>query len=157
MHNHRSIGLLRKMDFGGNFGFWVFWPLPFLFFFLFSFLFFSLVRRGARADTKIWLVTKNVITSCIPQVQGTFWLLVLRRWLLQTQRFSWLLLLILSFCFRQFCTFVQTLSGPRNLFRIFFLSFFFIFFFCFSTIFDWLAFFLSFFFSLLLDYIYNPR
>ena len=32
------------------------------------FFFFSLVRRGARADTKIWLVTAKVIASCIPQV-----------------------------------------------------------------------------------------
>ena len=36
MCNHGSIRLFRKLDFGGNFGFWVFWPFPFLFFFLFG-------------------------------------------------------------------------------------------------------------------------
>ena len=73
---HGSIRLFRKLDFGGNFGFWVFWPLPFSCFFFF---FFSLVHRGARADTKIWLVTKKMIASCIP------WVLTM--------------LLFLSFCF----------------------------------------------------------
>ena len=47
----------------GTFSFGCFGLFLFVFFF-----FFSLVRRRARADTKIWLVTKKVIASCILRV-----------------------------------------------------------------------------------------
>ena len=99
-----------------------------LFLFCF-FFFFSLVRCGARADAKIWLVTKKVIASCIPRVLTKLSLL-----------FPFFLLLTMLHI-------VQTLLGVKDPLCIyFFLLYFFLF--CFCPIFDWLTFFLSFFFFL---------
>ena len=99
MHNHGSIGLLRKLDFGGNLAF----GCSGISLFCFSSLF-SLVRCGTSADTKIWLVTKKVIASCIPRALTKLLLL----------------LLFFSFCSQQFCMFVQTFSSQKKLFVLFF-------------------------------------
>ena len=70
MHNHGSIGLLGSWIFGGKFGFCRSGFSPFCFLF-------SLVRCVTRADTKIWIVTKQVIASRIPQVLTKLLLLFL--------------------------------------------------------------------------------
>jgi len=106
--NHGSIGFFRKLDFGGEFGFWVFWPFPCLFFLLFG-------STRTSTGTKVRVATREVTASGIPRVSNNF---------------------LVAFLFDNstYCSDIVWSKEPLCIF----LSFFFLFFFCFPPIFDWL-------------------
>jgi len=112
-HRHVMIWLCKSFPIKSKIIWWELWLLGVLAF-SFSVFFFSLVRCGARADTKIWLVTKKVITSCIPRV------------------LTKLLLLFPFFFLLTILHIVQTLSGTKKslyLLYYFYLFIYFLFFF----------------------------